>query len=711
MPSHQRFPVVILPLDEASEELAAKLTDRIELAEPELLSTNWVCRRPRWSEDSSKETVDRFRKLLEPGALEGTNYSPASPVMKVVVLLLGNLSQKQADVHEALRSFRQHPDLTPPLQGQLLPLAVLDIAPFTIGDGALAPRDSLPRLTELLRTISWQPNVYLVHNISSDGLWVANRENLHVAISVFLEGLILGQHWKDFGNTWLNDFDHSYAGGPRYATVSPLCIETPQVELREYLTHVSYHEVLSRAQDNTGNGAATVSLPFPGQLSDEASVTEGAPTFGLQPNRPRVLEAIAQFQGRVENARIQFEGQFRAWHKAVPADLHRTRLDLARAARQQLEEHADALRNRVRSAMAQPYFLFELNAVQDALANDGSNSGPSDSAANFVWGEADVSGGVAPLYDKVQAVARKMPNFLNLAAHLILALGLFMWWILPLLEDAGPNAAKAWTALAVWLFLVAYLAWRIPAGKITSELQRVTERYSEKINAVKEKHSLIAQRLARHWTYKLQARAHDTNASMRYNLELAVGHLKATEEKERGDYPYPDVDIDKIMGNPSPTLRIMEKPADLAPVLETLHQDADSILNKLTLPTKRLVIELEDRNPAELERELRTAIREKYVSTGLVHEENLEARLGQMVGEPGFAPPALLPIPGALFPRSSQHYCACPEAWRDRLQAVLGQAKDNFTWVGLKTEDRVYFFRVYFAIDPENLFDHLGGLG
>jgi hypothetical protein len=478
---------------------------------------------------------------------------------------------------------------------------------------------------------------------------------------------------------------------------------------------VAYHEALTLAATHPADNGENLTHSLPGRLSDDTEITPDPPNFTLKPTYPRFNEAMGQFLTRVEEARIEFTVSYESWRQTHRNNIHQSRRGLAQQARRQLQKHKKDLRTLVREALAKKHFIFHLSNLQAQLEKIPTDKPePHRNAKGNMWPDPDVSTAAASSYSRVKILSQRMPNFINLIAHLAVAIGLAAWWIPQLISQFGVQDPElttnwAWIVTATGAVIVIFLAWWVPKSQITSEFQNMTQRYTDAVEAVKTDHQSIVDSLAGHWTSKSRARAINATHQMSDHIALAIEYLTASKEAVLAKYEYPNEEsVRTIAGKSSRARRVMETPGELIEVVKELHKCDDSVLDhlvdQLLLPDgDDLTKMIETECPEKITNILRSETQKLFVSDKLVLDKHLEERLTKVVGDAGWEPAVLLPIVADLFGKRAKKYCACPQLWQDQLKNVLGDAANNFEWVGLKPQDRVYFFQVHYDINPHDV--------
>lgn len=260
------LPTLVIPFDDWGRRVAEAAAQTIRLSEPQLLRLGLVHFSEIYAETSPAnppitlltKLQDMLARQLDLNPLDG--YEPVLPkAPMVLVLALGSLSAKYSQASKVLLAL--HDTLRAREYYSQINLAALVEAAHFEGGQTYPFRECFPPFHNALMEGNWAGRVYLLSNYATTNVAInlacRDANDVREAAIVFTEALILSQHWKELST---NVLYRRPTGGRFYSGISGLAFYSPLQYLRDYLVHLSAHEILAKM--DAGEGASpTVSPP------------------------------------------------------------------------------------------------------------------------------------------------------------------------------------------------------------------------------------------------------------------------------------------------------------------------------------------------------------------------------------------------------------------------------------------------------------------
>jgi len=508
------LPIVVIPLDEFGEATAKNFQEEISLAEPQLLQYEWLKVLPVWESAAQTEIVRTISvSLLLNTTSEDTPFQSAIPGGSFVyVVLIGSLTINPEVISESLESL-QAEFLEEGLVESLRYLTILDISQIP-GEKQKTETSELSQLEKTLAEIKWPDYVYLVQNKSASGLRATSRDEISEAIRLYIEGVVLGDHWHDFPNSWLN---RRVTGPARFASFSVFSMASPQSELLKYFSHVNFYELIESASkvsdfdiDLPELGKANVDDPA---LGPSKGVEETHSSSSSHVNshrmelRPKVFEPKSSFWQRVTTAIDEFKMDYIHQFNQEKEELPAKGKALRAASENQLDQYSRKLNELILSVIAEEKFSFGMDKLADKMLYHAERIEFIDEIFDVDLPEMiDLDVQFKPHLDALREKVKRLPNASSLITIAFFVLILQILFTMQLLDfwDINSNLRLIifWCGLALWLTGGIYFAWRLPSWTIKQFIREhfinVARTLTSRIkNAIKNLHTSLARHLHR----------------------------------------------------------------------------------------------------------------------------------------------------------------------------------------------------------------------
>ncbi|HOU43703.1 MAG TPA: hypothetical protein PLS77_04645 [Anaerolineaceae bacterium] len=748
--TRKTFPTIFIPIDAWGEQVIENVRQSTRLFERELLHQKWIGFSRTISADSSLDDwlpilQELQNSLTKDGQDSYEQAFPQNPLAQIIVV--GSLStagaESTAQTLLAIREQLRKVDY----RNQLVLQVVLEIAHF-IGEGTQSYDQCFPPFASQMEKAGWNHRIYLLSNYTqNNNLIAANRQQVRDAGVIFLEALILGENWQQDGGGHVllpEKTGINIRGGDGEPAIFSgfgallLCSALPY--LQDYLIQVSAGEVLQLAAQPETTGAEERLVLDPPELARRSATFDERPVFPrfrlrlfgarnpqdgefslpfFSPKR-KILKAI---QAKLE----EFSNNYQRWWKASRRKLPETALELAQGLPGELVAFEKQRDQQVLEQAKQKRFLAGLKKLADALvapmridladipgdwmempehdlgdilqhpdfdlAKENTSHKQESNATDPVL--LDILG----IWRRIRKAVTLLPNAtaLFIFAGIFVALELVVTRML-VNQIWGPERGLMFLliGLGVWILVWGFLAWRVPAAAVEKEVRRMEKLLNDVATESETEFSTNADKLRDHWLrvgYRL-AEWLQRRRGQRLNNNLQF--LDAVRGGYEKDYPLAPYNPTLLhVMQTSRFIRLLDAPQDWQQALRELHLEPQgrlgSLASEATMPPLWL-----DQRPQLLVDLILGIIKADYEGQNqVVPGSNPRQVMDGLISEWTNILDPLVPLNPLEIQRPAVLFCAHAPCWQDDVDETFADRLQGAIRIGLRTESRIYFYRVF----------------
>jgi hypothetical protein len=240
---------------------------------------------------------------------------------------------------------------------------------------------------------------------------------------------------------------------------------------------------------------------------------------------------------------------------------------------------------------------------------------------------------------------------------------------------------------------------------------------AKRVNALgsqaKQDFDTLTHSLTQHWNARLRTSTISMDSEMARKIHLAVAYLRRKATEYRQKFPYEPANDkepimwEKVLFGPHPFKRRLETQAEVQRILDDLHKSVESLVPRVRGRHAAMCNAIKLEHVVELEEVIRHEILDEYGRLPFVRSDDLESQIANAAD--GWRPEQdtpLLPLADGGRREITSFHCVCSPIWQaaveERLQ-LRERVRQDLKIVNLLPEDRIYFYRVFYDIPPDEI--------